>query len=236
MFEEPPARLAAGGERLGQQVVERFARAPAAAELVGLGLQLVRRQRLHRRLELVDLGDHRPHLANLPLVRAAEQSDQPLRDPFREGRERVGRLIPNLAQQFHCRTAPRRSGRRCSKSFKNPILHQIAPARQAGRTSDVPGRRGPPVIMGHRSRCSSPGRGRRVRFGRNSGRSGGRLLVCYPSATAPGGPTPVDGAATRRWHGFSDRRRRGAGASRSHPVARGGWRGAAVCRIGRIFG
>ena len=70
--EEPPARLAAGGERLGQQVVERLARRPAAAELVGLGPQLVIRKRLHGRLELVDLRHHRPHLADPPLVRAAE--------------------------------------------------------------------------------------------------------------------------------------------------------------------
>ena len=107
--QEPPARLAAGRERLGQEVVERLARGPTAAEFLGLGLELIVRKRLHLRLELVDRGHHRPHLADPPLVGAAEQPDQALGNTLRKGRERVGRLIPKLAQQFHCRNTPRRN-------------------------------------------------------------------------------------------------------------------------------
>ena len=47
--EEPPARLAAGGERLGQQVVERLPVGQPAAKLDRLRLQLLIRERLHRR-------------------------------------------------------------------------------------------------------------------------------------------------------------------------------------------
>ena len=70
--EEPPARLAAGRERLGQQVVERLPVGQAAAELDRLLLQLLIRKRLHLGLELVDRRNHRPHRADPPLVRAAE--------------------------------------------------------------------------------------------------------------------------------------------------------------------
>ena len=106
MFKITPARLAAGRERLGQEVVERFARGPPPAEFIGLGPKLIRRQRRHARLQLVDPRDHRPHLADLPLVGAAEKPDQPLRNVFGKRREGVGRFIPKIAQQFHCPTGP----------------------------------------------------------------------------------------------------------------------------------
>ena len=105
--EEPPARLAAGGERLGQQVVERSRPRPGGggtrpswpsarsseSACIGGSSSLI-------------LRDDRPHRADPPLVRAAEEPDQPLGDPLREGRERVGRLIPKLGQHFHCRVLP----------------------------------------------------------------------------------------------------------------------------------
>ncbi len=76
------------------------------AKLLGLGAELLVRQRRHAGLELVDLRDHRPHLPDLPLIRAAEEADQPLGDALGKGRQGVGRLIPKLTQQFHCRTGP----------------------------------------------------------------------------------------------------------------------------------
>ena len=106
MFEIAAARLARRRERLGQEVVERFPRQSPPAEFIGLGPKLVRRQRREARLQLVDPGDHQPHLANLPLVGAAEKPDQPLRNVFGKRREDVGRSIPNIAQQFHCPTGP----------------------------------------------------------------------------------------------------------------------------------
>ena len=48
-LEEPAARLAAGGERLGQEVIEGLALGQPAAELRGLALQLLVGQGLHRR-------------------------------------------------------------------------------------------------------------------------------------------------------------------------------------------
>ena len=107
MFEEPPARLAAGGERLGQQVVERLARRPG-----GGGTRRSWPAAPHPKAPAsagsssLIVRDDRPHLPDPPLVRAAEQPDQPLGNPLREGRERVGRLIPNLGQHFHCRVNP----------------------------------------------------------------------------------------------------------------------------------
>ncbi len=56
MPEDPPGGLAHDGEGFGQQVVERGAAGQALAELVGLGPERVVGQRLHGRLERVDLG------------------------------------------------------------------------------------------------------------------------------------------------------------------------------------
>jgi hypothetical protein len=57
--EGPDAGLADGRERLGEQVVEALAVGQALAERVGQLAQLGVGARLHRRLECVDLGDHR---------------------------------------------------------------------------------------------------------------------------------------------------------------------------------
>ena len=57
MLEEAAARLAAGGERLDQQVVERLARGQPLAELGGLAAQLLVGHRLELRLQGVDRVD-----------------------------------------------------------------------------------------------------------------------------------------------------------------------------------
>ncbi len=51
-----PAGLAAGGERLGQQIVERFALGEPRTERRGTCPELLVGQRLHLRFEGVDLG------------------------------------------------------------------------------------------------------------------------------------------------------------------------------------
>ena len=98
----PAARFAAGGERLGEEVVKRLPLFEPSAELRRLRLEFVRGEGLHRRFERVDLLDRQAHLANLPLVRVSEETDQPRRHTLRNRSERVGRLVPNLAEQFHC--------------------------------------------------------------------------------------------------------------------------------------
>ncbi len=151
------ARLAAGGERLGEQVVERFPASPPPAQLLGLGAELLRRQRRHARLELVDLGHDRPHLADLPLVGAAEQPDQTLGDVFGERREGVGRLIPNLSQQFHCHT-----GLAEVQGIGELSLLKIKSYSRSARSVKPTGRRtpravpGPHLFMGQSFRISSP--------------------------------------------------------------------------------
>ena len=135
-LEEPPARLAAGGERLGEDVVEALARGQPPAELVGLGAQLVVREGLHRRFELVDPRHDRAHPADLTLVGVAEEPHQAVGDALGDRAQGIRRLIPNFGKQFHCQVSPRRRVRiLCNKSNLTPILHQPEVIRQAGRSS-----------------------------------------------------------------------------------------------------
>ena len=75
----PSTRLAASrhdGEGFGQDLVERLALGEALLELGGLGLQLVVGERLHLRLERVDLLDDAAELAQQALVTAAEDAGE----------------------------------------------------------------------------------------------------------------------------------------------------------------
>ncbi len=65
-------RLADGGERFRDQIIERRAGLDAGAELLGAGAQGFVGQRRHFRLERVDLRHHRPVFLDFPLVRRAE--------------------------------------------------------------------------------------------------------------------------------------------------------------------
>jgi hypothetical protein len=102
-LEEPPAPLAADGERFRQDVVEGLPLGQPPAELGGLAAQVFLGEGLHRRLQLVDPGDDRPHPPDLPLVGVAEKPDEAVGDPLGHRGDGVRRLIPNLAEQFHCR-------------------------------------------------------------------------------------------------------------------------------------
>ena len=64
----PPGRLANGGERLDQEVVEGLALGQAFPEAGRLGGQLVVRQGLHVRLEGVDVRDEGLQGADLPAL------------------------------------------------------------------------------------------------------------------------------------------------------------------------
>jgi hypothetical protein len=85
-LQRPLARLADGGERLGQERVERLAGADAAAELFGLGAQLGVAQLLERGLERVDLLHDLPVLLQQPVVAAAEDRSEKLGQHRVEGR------------------------------------------------------------------------------------------------------------------------------------------------------
>ncbi len=67
-LEESTPGLATGGERLGQEIVQRLPAGQTLAELDGLRLKSVVGERLHRRLELIDGRDHRSHPPDLTLV------------------------------------------------------------------------------------------------------------------------------------------------------------------------
>ena len=91
---------------------------------------------LERWLHLVDPGHDRAHPADLPLVRVAEQAHQPVRRPLCDRRwHRVGRLIPNVAEQFHCRSGLAPVIRLVRyKSILTIILHRGATIGQADQT------------------------------------------------------------------------------------------------------
>ena len=71
--QESPARLAADGKCLDQQVVERFAGGQTAAEFDRLLPQLLVGHRLILRLQGVDGLDLGLELADIPGIRRAEQ-------------------------------------------------------------------------------------------------------------------------------------------------------------------
>ena len=66
-------RLAHGREGVDQQVVELGAVGELLLELRGAGAQLLVRQRLELRLELVDRGDDRPQALDVTVIGGAEQ-------------------------------------------------------------------------------------------------------------------------------------------------------------------
>ena len=101
-LQSTPTRFATGGERLGKQVVKSRSLPEPGAKLRGLRQKLFVAQRLHCRLKRVDLVDHRAHFSNLSLVGVSKETDQTRRHPLRYRSERVGCLVPNLAEQFHC--------------------------------------------------------------------------------------------------------------------------------------
>ena len=68
--------FAADGKGFGQQLVERFALAVAALELLGLGLQLGVGERLHLRFECVGLGDDTVELAKEAVVATADDAGE----------------------------------------------------------------------------------------------------------------------------------------------------------------
>ena len=78
LADRAPRSLAHGGERLGQQVVERLAGQRAAAELGGLVAQRLVGQRLVLGLERVDLVDQR---AGVFLISRSEASPPSLVQP-----------------------------------------------------------------------------------------------------------------------------------------------------------
>ena len=89
--------LAHHGERLGQQVVQRGAAGQALAELGGLRAQRLVRQRLHRRLEGIDLR-HPPLIAlERTIVGGAEYGagDGSEHGTFSDGRRGPGRQAPD---------------------------------------------------------------------------------------------------------------------------------------------
>ena len=119
--DEAAARLAANGEGFDQDVVERFARGQPAAELGGLGAQLVIGHRLVLRLQRADRLDLGLQPLQEPRVGGAEQAgDGPL-EPAENGVADSGEDFPDAFENFHdlflrieCAgriALPRRSGR-----------------------------------------------------------------------------------------------------------------------------
>ena len=98
--DEPPARLAANGEGLDQDVVERFAGFQPAAELGGLAAQLVVGHRLVLRLQRVDRLDLGLQPLQEPRVGGAEQAgDGPL-ESAEDGVADRRRGFPRCVREF----------------------------------------------------------------------------------------------------------------------------------------
>ena len=218
------ARLARSGERLDQKVFERLARGLRCREFLRLGPQLIGRERLHRRLELVDLGHRRPHMADSALVGAAEKPDQPLGYPLRQGRECIGRLVPNIAQQFHCPTDSAKVwridvvSRLANQSYIRPFLgRQADRAVSAGRVGSCT------FLMGRPPERSSP-----VFRGSGCEAAVTRCRTCAASASRSRGEFPGSGRPRpgcpripRGWLAGSAARRAGGTVRRaSHPPRR----------------
>ena len=92
--EEPPAAFAADGERLDQDVVERFAGLQALAELDGLLAQLLIGHRLVLRLQRVDRLDLRLQAAEEAGVGRAEHGRHAPLEPVHQAAEEVADAIP----------------------------------------------------------------------------------------------------------------------------------------------
>ncbi len=126
-----------GRERLGQKVVEPLSLGSPHSEFIRLGAELVvRKARMLGSNSLICATNARIS-PDPPLIRAAEEPYQTLRNPFGKGRERIRRFIPKLSQHFHYCPNPEKFLQRCSKSFQRAILHQISSRRQANRTSGL---------------------------------------------------------------------------------------------------
>ena len=102
--EHAATRLAADGERLDQQVVERLALGQTPAELVGLLAQLRRTHLLVLRLQRVDGVDPRLELLQIPGVGRAEQRGHPPLDPAAQPGEGVRNNLPGTFQGVHGNT------------------------------------------------------------------------------------------------------------------------------------
>ena len=90
MLRHALAGLAHDRERLGQQIVERFALGKACAELGRLGAQLFVGERLNRRLERADLGDERTQPLQIPFVLGADDFGEKGIDHLQVDGPRVG--------------------------------------------------------------------------------------------------------------------------------------------------
>ena len=91
LTERPPAGLADGGERLGEEVVEVLAPLEAAPELVGLRAELLVGEALHVGLERVDLRDDRLQELEFPALARVED---PLEEAHCRPSYRWGRRNP----------------------------------------------------------------------------------------------------------------------------------------------
>ena len=99
--EEPPPRLAADGERLGQNVVERFAVGESLAKLDRLLSQSLVGHRLIFRLQGVDRIHPGLKFPDRAGVRRAEQRrDRPLEAAGNRA-EKAADPVPNLFEHFH---------------------------------------------------------------------------------------------------------------------------------------
>ena len=139
-----PGGLPAGGERLGEQVVQEFAVGQALAEL-GRGLaQLLVALGAHLLFEVVDLGQERAghdrmggaglvgpdvtELADIALIAGAEQAREEPADLFGEARQAVTQFFPegrlNLRFGRHCHLASSQSTHRrpCRAVLGLPLL------------------------------------------------------------------------------------------------------------------
>src|SRR5262249_4517104 len=114
------ARFAHDAERLGHQVVERFALGEAMPEFSRLGAQLLVAERLDRVLERVDLADDRAQPFQFAFVLGA--------DDFGEERlEHLRMVVPARGYSIDCSMPPSLAG--LASERRVPGAARLKPAR-----------------------------------------------------------------------------------------------------------
>ena len=219
--EHAAGRLAHHGEGLGQQLVQRRAVGQARPELVGLGAQRLVGQRLHRRLQRVDL--RHPALVGLQraVVAGAEDgagdacAEHPGREPFRG--DHAARATPAGRGLRQLEIGPGRvRGQRTRGCARVRRRRRLSLSRLAGAS-------------GHTRTTSEPGSGmlaldrrscvhrRRCRSGAHAPHLHRLRPYCCSQHSAPPGPGAARPGRARR------RRRRRPPAARpqqADPVVR----------------
>ena len=136
--ERPPAAFAADREGLDEQRVERGAVVELLAELGGLGLELLVGEPLDLALELVDGGDARLDLADLPLVAGLEEEAEDLLE--HRGLFRRAGSLGHIGVAVHARRGRQPRRRAASSRMQRPrsahsrklrTVRSATPARSA---------------------------------------------------------------------------------------------------------